>query len=156
MHRTVVVSMFAAGLSLGVPLTTWAGGDTPAVTVTPLGPVQPTNAPGQALYLVHYTIEPGTELPLHHHEGTQIGLVVSGELTYRVVSGEVPVFRTEPGGRAQLVRTVRGGETATIGAGEWVIEEPDDHHQGANHGTEPVLIVTSALLRDGAPLATKD
>ena len=156
MHRAAVVGAFAAGLSLGVPLTTWADGEAPAVTVTPLGPVRPINAPGQALYLVQYTIAPGTELPLHHHEGTQIGLVVSGELIYRVVSGEVSVFRTEPGGRTQLVRTVRGGETATIGAGEWVIEEPDDHHQGANHGTEPVLIVTSALLRDGAPLATKD
>lgn len=138
-----------------MPLAAWAAGDAP-VTVTPMGPARPVNAPGQALYLVRYTIAPGTELPLHHHEGTQIGLVVSGELTYRVLTGEVPVFRTEPGGKSVLVRTVRGGETAMIGAGEWVIEEPDDHHLGANRGTEPVLIVTSALLREGAPLATRD
>lgn len=146
----------AAGLCLGAPLLARGDGDAAPVTVTSLGPVAPVGAPGRALYLVHYTIAPGTELPLHHHEGTQIGLVMSGDLTYRVVSGEVPVYRTEPGGKARLVRTIRAGETAIIGAGEWVVEEPDDHHQGANRGTEPVLIVTSTLLRDGAPLATRD
>lgn len=157
MQRAAVISAMAVGLCLGVPSVARADDKaTAAVTVTPLGPVAPSNAPGQALYLVRYTIPPGVELPLHHHEGTQIGLVVAGELTYRVVSGEVPVFRTEPGGKTQPVRTIRTGETATIGAGEWVVEEPDDHHQGANRGPEPVLIVTSALLRDGAPLATRD
>ena len=134
-----------------------AVGNAPAaVTVIPLGPVAPVDVPGQALYLVNYTIAPGTELPLHHHEGTQIGLVTAGELTYRVVNGEVPVFRTDPSGKSEQVRTVRAGETVIIGAGEWVVEEPDDHHQGANRGTEPVLITTSTLLRQGAPLATRD
>ncbi|MGD9510107.1 MAG: cupin domain-containing protein [Geminicoccaceae bacterium] len=126
------------------------------MTVTSLGPVQPENAPGQALYLLRYTIVPGTRLPLHHHEGTQIGLVVSGELTYRVERGEVPVFRTEAAGETVLVRTIRAGETVRIFAGEWVVEEPEDRHWGANEGTEPLEIVTSALLRDGAPLASRD
>jgi quercetin dioxygenase-like cupin family protein len=152
-----VVAVLAVGLCLAAAISARADGDAPAtVTVTPLGPVQPGNAPGQALYLLRYTIAPGTKLPLHHHEGTQIGLVLSGALTYRVVSGEVPVFRTAAGGKTELVRTVRAGETARIGAGEWVVEEPEDRHWGANEGTEPVLIVTSALLRDGAPLATRD
>lgn len=152
-----VAAVLAAGLCLAARATAWADGEAPtAVTVTSMGPVQPENAPGQALYLVRYAIAPGTKLPLHHHEGTQIGLVLSGVLTYRVVSGEVPVFRTEAGGKAELLRTVHAGETARINAGEWVVEEPEDHHWGANDGTEPVLIITSALLRDGAPLATRD
>ena len=104
------------------------------MTVTPLGPVAPVNLPGQALYLVHYTIARALELPLHHHEGTQIGLVTAGELTYRVVSGEVPVFRTEPGGKSEQVRTVRAGETAIIGAGEWVVEEPERPSSGCQPG----------------------
>src|SRR5262245_41134678 len=96
-QRAAAISAIA-GLCLAASLIARADGDAvAAVTVTPFGPVAPGNAPGEALYLVRYTIPPGIELPLHHHEGTQIGLVVAGELTYRVVSGEVPVFRTEPG-----------------------------------------------------------
>jgi quercetin dioxygenase-like cupin family protein len=153
----VVIAAAAAALCLAAAGSVRADGDAPAaVAVTSLGPIQPENAPGQALYLLRYTIAPGTRLPLHHHEGTQIGLVTSGELTYHVESGEVPVFRTEAAGKAALVRTVRPGETARISAGQWVVEEPEDRHWGANDGTEPLEIVTSALLRDGAPLATRD
>jgi quercetin dioxygenase-like cupin family protein len=61
------------------------------VTVTTFGPVAPGNAPGQSLYLVRYEIAPGTRLPAHHHEGTQIGLVQSGELSYHVLTGDVRV-----------------------------------------------------------------
>ena len=123
------------------------------MAVEALGPVLPANAPGQALYLVRYRIAPGTRLPLHHHEGTQIGLVEAGVLTYHVESGEVPVYAV---GGSAAVRTVRAGETIEIGPGQWVVEEPGDHHWGANEGSEPLFIVTSALLRAGAPLATRD
>ena len=64
-----------------------------AVTISRFGPVAPGNAPGQSLYLVRYEIAPGTRLPPHHHEGTQIGLVAVGELTYHVLTGDVPVYR---------------------------------------------------------------
>ena len=33
---------------------------------------------------------------------------------------------------------------------------PEDHHWGANEGTVPLVIYTSSLLREGAPLATPD
>ena len=133
-----------------------AADEPPPVVVTPLGPVQPGAAPGQSLYLLRYRIAPGTRLPLHHHEGVQIGLVEAGELTYHVAAGAVPVYATAADGTSALVRTVRAGEDARIVAGQWVVEEPDDHHWGANEGSEPLVIVTSALLRQGAPLATRD
>ena len=104
----------------------------PPVAVEALGPVLPANAPGQALYLVRYRIAPGTRLPLHHHEGTQIGLVEAGVLTYHVESGEVPVYAV---GGSAAVRTVRAGETIEIGPGQWVVEEPDDHHWGRTRAT---------------------
>jgi quercetin dioxygenase-like cupin family protein len=126
------------------------------VTVEALGPVTPPGAPGQALYLVRYRIAPATRLPLHHHEGTQIGLVEAGVLTYHVETGEVPVYAAGGSTAVRTVRTVRAGETAEIGPGQWVVEEPDDRHWGANEGGEPLVIVTSALLREGAPLATRD
>jgi quercetin dioxygenase-like cupin family protein len=127
-----------------------------AVTVTTMGPVQPGTAPGQSLFLVRYEIGPDTQLPLHHHEGVQIGLVAAGELTYHVAVGEVPVYHSGPDAKAVLDRTVRAGETGLIRAGEWVVEEPGDRHWGANRGDVPLVIFTSALLREGAPLATRD
>ena len=127
-----------------------------AVTVAAFGPVAPPTAPGQSLYLVRYQIAPGTRLRPHHHEGTQIGLVESGELTYHVLGGAVPVYRTGADGKPVLDRTLTPGTVATVAAGEWVVEEPDDHHWGANEGTVPLVIYTSSLLREGAPLATPD
>ena len=128
----------------------------PAVAATAMGPIEPEAAPGQSLYLLRYEIAPDTQLPLHHHEGVQIGLVAAGELTYHVAAGEVPVYRNGPDGKPILDRTVRSGETALIQAGEWVVEEPADRHWGANRGAVPLVIFTSALLRTGAPLATRD
>ena len=109
-----------------------------------------------SLYLVRYAIARGTRLPPHHHEGTQIGLVAAGALTYHVLVGEVPVYRTGADGKPVLARTLTPSSAATVTAGEWLVEEPDDHHWGANEGATPLVIYTSSLLRQGAPLATPD
>jgi quercetin dioxygenase-like cupin family protein len=125
-----------------------------AVQVVPMGPVQPQAAPDQSLYLVRYVIAPHTTLALHHHEGTQIGLVVSGNLTYSVVRGAVPVFHAGADGKPARIDVVTSGERRVINPGQWVVETADDVHSGANLGDEPLVIFTSSLLRKGAPLAT--
>lgn len=129
---------------------------TAPVMVTVNGPVAPANAPGQSLYLVRYEIAPGTALRPHHHEGTQIGLVSAGELTYHVLTGAVPVYRTGADGKPELDRTLTAGAIAKVQAGEWLVEDQEDHHWGANEGSVPLVIYTSSLLREGAPLATPD
>ena len=126
------------------------------VTVTIMGPTAPANAPGQSLFLVRYEIAPGTRLRPHHHEGTQIGLVAAGELTYHVLTGDVPVYRSGADGKPVLDRTLTAGNVGTVQAGEWLVEKSQDHHWGANQGTVPLVIYTSSLLREGAPLATPD
>ena len=126
------------------------------VVVTVNGPAAPANAPGQSLYLVRYEIAPGTALRPHHHDGTQIGLVAAGELTYHVLTGDVPVYRTGADGKPELQRTLTAGAVAKVQAGEWLVEGQEDHHWGANEGTVPLVIYTSSLLREGAPLATPD
>ena len=69
------------------------GPSTPAaVKVEAMGPVSPPTAPGQALWLVRYDIPPGTTLKKHFHEGTQMGLVAAGTLTYTVLTGYVPDY----------------------------------------------------------------
>lgn len=124
------------------------------VKVEAMGPVAASAAPGQSLWLVRYEIPPGTTLKKHFHEGAQIGLVASGTLTYTVLTGEVQVFQLGPDGKSVEEPPVRAGETRTFPAGYWLVEEPEDHHYGANLGPEPLVIFTSSLLRDGAPLAT--
>src|SRR4051812_5356658 len=125
-----------------------------AVQVVPMGPVQPQAAPGQSLYLVRYVIPVHTTLPLHRHEGTQIGLIVSGNLTYSVIKGAVPVFHTGADGKPARIDVVTSGQRRVINPGQWVVETADDIHSGANLGSEPLVIITSSLLRQGAPLAT--
>ena len=83
-----------------------------AVQVLPLGPVSPDAAPGQSQYLVRYLIPPNITLAVHRHEGTQIGFIVSGRLTYSVVSGSVPVFRSNPDGTSKQIDTVTSGSAA--------------------------------------------
>ncbi len=156
MRRTTSAISLAACLA-GLPSpSTAADAATVPITVATMGPVAPGTAPGHALYLVRYEIQPGAQLPLHHHEGTQFGFVAPGELTYHVAEGEVPVYRKGADGKPILDRTLGAGDTGMIAAGEWLVEEPDDHHWGANRGDVPLVIFTSALLREGAPLATRD
>ena len=124
------------------------------VKLTVAGPVPPAAAPGRSLYLIRYEIAPGTRLPAHYHEGTQIGLVEAGTLTYHVLAGRVPVYRAGGDGKPEFVREIKEGEQAALVTGEWLVEAEDVRHWGANLGSEPLLIYTSALLRQGAPLAT--
>jgi len=157
MRISGVALLMAAGLVatvLGPVPARSADATPPAVEVTPMGPVQPQAAPSQSLYLVRYVIPPHTTLVVHRHEGTQIGLVVSGNLTYSVVRGAVPVFRTGSDSKPVRIDVVTSGQRRVIDPGQWVVETAGDVHSGANLGEVPLVIFTSSLLRKGAPLAT--
>jgi quercetin dioxygenase-like cupin family protein len=125
-----------------------------AVQVLPLGPVTPQAAPTQSQYLVRYVIPPRVTLAVHRHEGTQIGFIVSGRLTYSVVRGAVEVFRSDADGKPRQIDTVTSGQRRVLTPGQWVVERIDDVHYAANLTDEPVVLFTSTLLRQGAPLAT--
>lgn len=126
----------------------------PAIDLSASGPVEVAAAPGQSLHLARYEIAPMTDLRPHFHDGTQIGMILSGTMTYTVLTGSVPVYRHGPDGRPELVAEVSAGETRRITAGQWVVEHADAAHFGANREPVPLVIVTSSLLRAGAPLAT--
>lgn len=126
----------------------------PAIDLSASGPVEVAAAPGRSLHLARYEIAPMTELRPHFHDGTQIGMILSGTMTYTVLTGSVPVYRHGPDGRPELVAEVSAGETRRITAGQWVVEHADAAHFGANREPVPLVIVTSSLLRAGAPLAT--
>jgi len=111
-------------------------------------------APGRTMVLSRVKIEPGAELPTHHHLGTQISRVTAGVLTYTVRSGSAVLRRGEADQNPQLVRTIHAGQTASVRAGEWLVEQPSDIHEAANRGSVPVVIYIATLLKTGAPPST--
>jgi quercetin dioxygenase-like cupin family protein len=128
----------------GASPTTPVGG----IIRTLLGDVAPTTADGQTLSLWHYTIPAGAALVPHTHPGFQVARVVSGELTYNVIDGEVTILRGD--GSTETGTT---GQVLIVRAGDTVIENPDLAHFGANAGTEPVEIYAASLFETGSPPA---
>ena len=116
---------------------------------TPLGEATPANAPGQTMYLQQVTITPHAKLPEHFHQGTQVARVISGVLTYNIVSGTAAVTRA--GGKTE---DVSGPNTVLLRPGDALVETSSLVHFGANDTDKPVVIELAALLEQGAPLAT--
>jgi len=110
-------------------------------------------AKGRTLGLSRVTIPAGASLALHHHLGTQIAFIQSGVLTYTVRDGSVTV-RTGSADDPQVVRRIGAGKTGKIRAGQWIVEQPSDHHQAANLGSKEIVIYLSTLLKTGAPPST--
>jgi hypothetical protein len=119
------------------------------VTRTPLGEARPANAPGQTMYLQQVTIAPHAKLPEHFHQGTQVARVISGVLTYNIVSGTAAVTRA--GGRTE---DVSGPNRVLLNPGDALVETSSLVHFGANDTDNSVVIELAALLEQGAPLAT--
>jgi len=115
----------------------------------PLGEAAPANAPGQTLYLQQVTISPHAKLPEHFHQGTQVARVISGVLTYNIVSGSATVTRAN--GKTE---TDSAPNKILLEPGDSLVETSDLAHFGANDTDKPVVIELTALLEQGAPLAT--
>ncbi|HEU5106112.1 MAG TPA: hypothetical protein VFU11_09745 [Solirubrobacterales bacterium] len=111
-------------------------------------------APNRSMVLSRVVVEPGAQLALHHHLGTQISRIASGTLTYTVRQGSAVVREGDAEKDPRLVRTIAAGQTARIRPGQWLVEQPSDIHEAANRGKVPVVIYLATLLKSGAPPAT--
>jgi len=111
-------------------------------------------APGRTLVLSRVVVDPGAELALHHHLGTQVAHIEAGTLTYTVRSGSAVVKTGESDQSPRTVRFIKAGQTARIRPGQWIVEQPSDIHEAANHGSAPVVIYLATLLRTGPAAAT--
>lgn len=115
---------------------------------------QVQGAPQRTLVLSRVEVEPGAELALHHHLGTQVAHIEAGTLTYTVRRGSVVVREGESDQDPRTVRAIKAGQTARIKTGQWIVEQPSDIHEAANRGSAPVVIYLATLLETGAPSAT--
>jgi quercetin dioxygenase-like cupin family protein len=122
-----------------------------AITSEVLGRAAPVAVDNPELALGRVTVMPGAVLPVHHHPGTQVGVVVQGELTYTVFTGEIEWYlgddtTVEP-------QTIGPGETVVVRPGDALVESPGSIHQGRNSGAGPLVIYLSTLFPMGAPRA---
>ena len=103
------------------------------------------------LALGRVTVMPGAVLPVHFHPGTQIGVIVQGQLTYSVYTGQIIWYRADaPATEPDIIRP---GETVVVHPGDALVESPDSIHQGRNNGREPLVIYLSTLFPADAPRA---
>jgi quercetin dioxygenase-like cupin family protein len=123
----------------------------PVISSEVLGRAAPVDVADHELALGRVTVMPGAVLPVHHHPGTQIGVVVQGELTYSVFTGEIEWYRgDDPTGAPDMIGP---GETVVERPGDALIESPESIHQGRNDGAVPLVIYLATLFPTGAPRA---
>jgi quercetin dioxygenase-like cupin family protein len=114
-----------------------------------LGRAVPATVDNPELALGRVTVMPGAVLPVHFHPGTQIGVIVQGQLTYSVYTGQTIWYRADaPANEPDIIST---GETVVVRPGDVLVESPDSIHQGRNNGREPLVIYLSTLFPAGAP-----
>ena len=114
-----------------------------------LGRAVPVAIEDSELALGRVTIMPGAVIPAHYHPGTQIGVVVQGELTYEVFTGEIAWHRgDDPAGKPSVIGP---GETVVVRPGDALVETPGSIHQGRNAGDGPLVIYLSTLFPVDAP-----
>ncbi len=112
---------------------------------------KPRGAPDRTLALTRITIQPGTQLALHHHPGTQIAYVDKGVLTYTVEQGTARIKRGPADDHPVLVRKLEAGDTAEDQAGpvdRRAAERPPPRGQ---RGDKPIVLYLSTLFPVGAP-----
>jgi quercetin dioxygenase-like cupin family protein len=122
-----------------------------AITSEVLGRASPVTVEDPELSLGRVTVMPGAVLPVHYHPGTQIGVVVQGELTYTVFTDEIEWHRgDDPTAEPHIIGP---GETVLVHPGDALVEAPESVHQGRNSGAVPLVIYLSTLFPTNAPRA---
>ena len=155
--RLAVALALVAAFALGVvlPSAFGRGGGEPTAHRTAMAQTSKVQgAPGRTMVLSKVVVEPGAQLALHHHLGTQVARIQSGTLTYAVRRGSAEVRRGESDQDPKLVRTIKAGQTARLQPGQWIVEQPSDIHEAANRGSVPVVIYLATLLKTGASPST--
>ncbi len=122
-----------------------------AITAEILGRATPVTVENPELTIARVTVMPGAVLPVHYHPGSQIGIVVQGELTYTVFTGEIEWYGAND--RARERQLIGAGETVVVRPGDALVESPESIHQGRNDGAVPLVIDLSTLFPMDAPRA---
>ena len=83
--------------------------------------------------ILHITIPPGTQLPIHEHPVINAGVLLSGRLTVKTEDGSILHLK----------------------AGDPIVEVVDKWHYGINEGSEPAEIIVFYAGIEGMPITIK-
>jgi quercetin dioxygenase-like cupin family protein len=88
--------------------------------------------PGYEVLLAEVTLAVGGREGRHSHAGTLVARILEGELTLEL----------------------EGQPTKVLGAGESVLIEPRQVHEGINRGSVPIKALATFIVEKGQPLST--
>lgn len=159
MPKAILTALFIAATTLALALGRTVESLPEAAQTTPAAGIpglesriyaaaSPAPVADAELALGRVTVDPGATIPPHEHPGTQIADILSGELTYTVLTGQVAIVGADG---AEL--TINAGETLRLRPGDAVVEQPGALHTARNEGNEPVVIVLATLFPAGSPRA---
>jgi len=83
--------------------------------------------------ILHITIPPGAQLPIHEHPVINAGVLLSGRLTVKTEDGSILHLK----------------------AGDPIVEVVDKWHYGINEGSEPAEIIVFYAGIEGMPITIK-
>ena len=131
-HILAVAVVLAAGTLLAGPVCRAADDDVRLVTTEKL-----PNVPGKSITAIVVTYAPGAKSDKHHHAGSVLAYVLSGEIrSENSATGPVKVYK----------------------AGESFFEPPGSEHLVSENAsaTEPASLLAIFIADDGATLTTFD
>jgi quercetin dioxygenase-like cupin family protein len=132
-----------------------APGGGSGVTTEVLGAVEPTGAPGQALYLLRVTFAPGGSVAAHVHPGATIYHIASGELRFTLHEGQAQVVRAITGVPAAATPAasvpIPLGEEIVLVAGDTVFYDGSAVQVERNDGDQPAVVLVSNLRGTDEP-----
>jgi quercetin dioxygenase-like cupin family protein len=157
--RVRVLAPIAAALLIAGAAGGWAlakSSSAPTATRYALAQAQHVRgAPGRTLGLSRVVIPGHAKLPLHYHQGTQTAYIKKGGyLVYKVHSGSVRVRKGLADQNPRIVRKISAGHKGKLKPGDWIVEQPSDHHSVVNPTNKRVVVYSATLLKAGAPPAT--
>ena len=121
------------------------------VTVEVLGRGPSSVAPGYGLQLIRLTFAPGGSIALHRHPGDAVFFVESGAIAWTTGEGQPLLTRAAVAGTPSAPESLAPGQEVLLEAGDGVFYDGATTHAVRNDGTEPAVVLYSALRATDQP-----
>jgi quercetin dioxygenase-like cupin family protein len=164
-RRTALAGLGASGLGLALGARAGAAQEAtlpagpikgneiaPGIVAEVFAAVPSDRAPGQTVYLVRFTFQPGAEIFPHRHPGTSVIGVASGSFGWTLLQGTAHVVRGSASGAPEPAEDVTAPGTEVILApGDALFYEDDVVHTARGAGDEPAVVLVTQVLTAGEP-----
>ena len=124
----------------------------PGVVAEVFAGVPSARAPGQTLYVVRLTFQPGSDIFPHSHPGTVVFAAESGTFGWTLVEGTASVVRGAAAGGTATEDVTTPGTEVILNQGDAIYYEEDVVHTARNAGDGPAVVLVGFLLEAGQPL----